>query len=244
MEPIRLNKYLSEVGYCSRRKADELVASGLVLVNGKPAHNGMRVTDEDYIEIDHVMLDLKKHKKRTLLLAFNKPRGIVCSSTGQGAKTVEEYLALSYRVFSVGRLDKDSEGLLLLTNDGELANRISRARFYHEKEYVVTVDKPVTEKFLHQLSAGVKLDEGMTRTCRAWKSADRTFHIVLTQGLNRQIRRMCMACGFKVTLLKRIRVLNITLGELKEGQYRRIFGEELCELLKILGLREGGHESE
>ncbi len=236
MEPIRLNKYLSEIGYCSRRRADELVAESRVSVNGEPAHNGIRVTDADQILIDGKAVEMKLKKTVPRLLAFYKPRGIVCSSAGQGATTVEEYLKLPFRIFSIGRLDKDSEGLLLLTNQGELANRIAKARFYHEKEYVVTIDRPVTEGLLKRLRGGIPLPEGLTRPCKAWKTGERTFHIVLTQGLNRQIRRMCQTCGVKVTNLKRIRILNIRLGTLKMGNYREITGGELDELLRRIGL--------
>ncbi len=232
MEKIRINKYLSEIGYCSRRKCDELIEAGLVSVNGEGCTPGMKVSDEDEILIDGKVVSGKVKDVALKVLAFNKPKGVVCSTEGQGAVTVDEYLRLPYRVFYVGRLDKDSEGLLLLTNDGELANEISKARNNHEKEYVVTIDRPVTDSLLDRLRGGVVLEEGRTRACKAWKTGERSFHIVLTQGLNRQIRRMCQACGVRVSRLKRIRVMNVKLGDLEPGKVRELTGDELDELRK------------
>lgn len=243
MEPTRLNKYLSGIGYCSRRKADELVEGGHITVNGVAARNGLKVTDADRILVDGKPVEKRLEEVEPKVLIFNKPRGIVCSSAGQGAQTVEEYLPLPYRVFSVGRLDKASEGLLLLTNQGDLANCIAKARNHHEKEYVVCIDQPVTEAFLKKMRNGVQILDTVTRPCKAWKTGEKSFHIVLTQGLNRQIRRMCEACGVNVTRLKRIRILNIRLGALESGQYRELTDEELTELKRLVSQeQEEGQE--
>ncbi len=232
MDKIRINKYLSEIGYCSRRQCDELVVEGRVVVNGEVAAPGMKVSDEDEILIDGKAIGVKVQDVALKVLAFNKPKGVVCSTEGQGAVTVDEYLKLPYRVFYVGRLDKDSEGLLLLTNDGELANDISKARNNHEKEYVVNIDRPVTDSLLDRLRGGITLEEGKTRPCKAWKTGEKSFHIVLTQGLNRQIRRMCGVCGVKVVRLRRIRVMNVKLGDLESGKVRELTESELEELRK------------
>lgn len=244
MEPIRLNKYLSSIGFCSRRKADELVEQGRILVNGETAVNGVRVTDDDVILVDGKPVGKRLEEVLPKVLAFNKPCGIVCSSAGQGAQTVEEYLSLPFRVFCVGRLDKASEGLLLLTNQGDLANRVAKARYHHEKEYVVCIDQPVTDAFLDRMRGGVRLSEAVTRPCKAWKTGEKSFHIVLTQGLNRQIRRMCEACGVRVTRLKRIRVLNIRLGTLESGQYRELTGEEYQELKRLVSREQEERQGE
>ncbi|MCR5743526.1 MAG: pseudouridine synthase [Lachnospiraceae bacterium] len=235
MDKVRINKYLSEVGYCSRRQADALIEAGKIMVNGHQVVNGEKVDDSDEIVIEGQKLNARAGDILPVFLVFNKPRGVVCSSEGQGSVTVEEYLKYPQRVFSVGRLDKESEGLLILTNQGDVAQRISKARFNHEKEYVVTVDRPVTEEFLEKMRAGVHILGTVTRPCRAWKTGTKSFHIVLTQGLNRQIRRMCDECGCHVTKLKRIRVMNIKLGDLTTGAYRDFTEEELKELMKILG---------
>jgi pseudouridine synthase len=234
MEEVRLNKYFSEVGYCSRRQADALIAEGRVSVNGVTAISGVKVTDEDTILVDGLPVGKRLEEVRPVMLAFYKPRGLVCSREGQGAQTVEEYLGLPYRVFSVGRLDKESEGLLLLTNQGALANDIAKARYHHEKEYVVSINQPVTDEFLTRMRGGIQLEEALTRPCKAWKTGEKSFHIVLTQGLNRQIRRMCEACGVRVTRLKRIRVLNVKLGSLEAGAYRELTEEELSQLKQLV----------
>lgn len=234
MEKIRINKYLSEIGYCSRRNADELVTAGRVSVNGEIATNGMKVNDEDEISVSGKPVTQKKADVPVKVLAFNKPKGVVCSTNGQGSVAIDEYLKLPYRVFYVGRLDKDSEGLLLLTNDGELANEISKARNFHEKEYVVTIDGPVTDSLLDRLRGGIALEEGVTRPCKAWKTGEKSFHIVLTQGLNRQIRRMCGICNVRVTRLRRIRIMNVKLGDLEQGKIRELSEREVEELRSSL----------
>lgn len=231
MEPTRLNKYFSICGYCSRREADRLIAEGQVLVNGSPAEAGMKVTEADIVLVNGQRI---LPKDETVVLAFNKPRGIVCTtSTKDRAQNVIEYIQYPIRVYPVGRLDKESEGLLLLTNDGELMNRILRSRNHHEKEYIVRVDKPVTEAFFQQMSSGVPILDTVTRPCQVKKIDSHRFSIILTQGLNRQIRRMCEYLGYQVLELKRLRILNIKLGTLKEGAVRKLEGEELQSLYDL-----------
>lgn len=233
-EDIRLNKYLSEAGVCSRREADRLIEEGRVLVDGRPAVTGQRVKKGQKIEVDG---QSAVQEKEMILLAVNKPRGIVCSSKSQGGdRTIEEFLHYPKRVYSVGRLDKDSEGLLLMTNNGEILNKIMRAGNYHEKEYLVEVDRPITEVFVEKMAAGVYLRElkVMTRPCRVEKIGKRSFRIVLTQGLNRQIRRMCRELGYQVRSLKRVRIMNISLGNLKTGEYRPVTDAEMETLYEMI----------
>lgn len=233
-QEVRLNKYLSEAGICSRREADRLIEAGRVLVDGHPAVTGQRVQTGQKIEVDGKSA---VPEEEMILLAVNKPRGIVCSSKSQGGdKTIEEFLHYPKRVYSVGRLDKDSEGLLLMTNNGEILNKIMRAGNYHEKEYLVEVDRPVTEIFVNKMAEGVWLRElnVMTRPCRVEKTGNRTFRIVLTQGLNRQIRRMCREQGYQVRTLKRVRIMNISLGGLKTGAYRKVTDQEMETLYEMI----------
>lgn len=232
MEGIRLNKYLSEIGFCSRREADRLVEQGKVAVNGLPASVGMKVFDTDRIEVQGTIV---KKQNKPALLAFYKPRGIVCTCKAQfGQRSVIDYLKLPYRIYPIGRLDKESEGLLLLTNQGELANAIAKSRNDHEKEYIVWVDGPVTEDFLTGMSRGVPVLDTVTRPCRVKKRSERSFSIILTQGLNRQIRRMCEYFGYHVVRLRRIRIMNIYLKDLKPGAYRYVAGEEYKQLLQLI----------
>ncbi len=226
MEPIRLNKYLSEIGYCSRREADRLIADGRVTVNGSIAEMGSKVTDADVILVDGN--SVQKEEKKVLIM-LNKPRGIVCTTAKfKNEQNVVDYVNYPIRVYPVGRLDKDSQGLILLTNQGDLVNRLMRSGNRHEKEYVVSVDKPVTEEFLKAMGAGVYLEEldVTTRPCAVQKVDIVTFRIVLTQGLNRQIRRMCQAFGYQVRKLKRIRIMNIELKNLPVGKWREATKEE------------------
>lgn len=227
-EKIRLNKYLSEAGICSRRQADRLVEEGRVLVDGQPALMGQKVSADQEILVDGRRAG---GKKKPVVLAVNKPRGIVCTTDDKREKdNIVRFLNYPERIYPVGRLDKNSEGLLLMTNDGQLMNEILKAANYHEKEYVVTVDRPVTMDFLKKMSEGVEILDTVTRPCKVKKTGARTFHIILTQGLNRQIRRMCEALGYRVRDLTRIRVMNIRLGSLAPGSCREITGEELMEL--------------
>jgi len=229
-EQIRLNRYLAMCGICSRREADALIAEGRVRVDGNPAGAGMKVTGSELVLVDGKPVH---PVEKEIVLAVNKPVGVVCSTDRRwGDVLIEDIVKSEERLFYVGRLDKDSEGLILMTNQGALADAMMRGRSGHEKEYVVQVDRPVTEVFLNRMRRGVYLEEldVMTRPCRAWKTDERTCHIVLTQGLNRQIRRMCQALGSRVRSLKRIRILNIQLAELKSGESREITGQELAQL--------------
>lgn len=233
---IRLNKYLSESGICSRREADRLIEAGKVLVDGSVAAMGMKIRPDQKVICDGVSVG---EKDRPVLLAVNKPRGIVCTtSTKDRAENIVEFLRYPIRIYPVGRLDKESEGLLLMTNQGELMDQILRARNGHEKEYRVTVDRPVTEEFLTRMAAGVPILDTVTRPCKVTKLGEREFGIILTQGLNRQIRRMCEALGYRVTRLCRIRIMNLTLGSLQPGAYREVSGDELSELKRRLGRKE------
>ena len=224
---MRLNKYLSDGGICSRREADRLIEAGRVEVNQEKAVPGMQVDDTCVICIDGKAIQSDKKK---VLLAFHKPKGVECTADPRVKNNVISYIHYPVRVYYAGRLDKDSQGLLLLTNRGELANAMMKAGNFHEKEYQVTVDKPVTEDFIRQMSQGVPILGTITRECRVWKTGEKTFSIVLTQGLNRQIRRMCEYLGYKVVCLKRVRIINITLGDLPAGAWREIQGQELKTL--------------
>lgn len=228
MEKIRLNKYLSAQGICSRREADKYIEAGKVTINGRMAGMGEKVDGTEKILFDGRVVSGAKEEK--VVLAMNKPAGIVCSSKEKD--NIIDYLKYPRRVYPVGRLDKDSTGLILLTNDGELMNEILKARNYHEKEYEVRVRERITADFIHGMSEGVWLSElGVkTRPCKVKKVDAYTFRIILTQGLNRQIRRMCTYFNFHVVTLKRIRIMNVQLGELKEGEWREIKGRELREL--------------
>ena len=225
-EDIRLNKYMADCGHCSRREADRLIEAGKVLVNGKVAETGMRVTDDDEITVDGEVL---KREERTILLIFNKPPGITCTASKDDETNVVDYIGYPKRIYPIGRLDKYSEGLLLLTNRGDLVNGIMRSRYGHEKEYIVTVDRVVDDELLRRLSSGVYLKEldVTTKPCKCQKLARNKFGMIITQGLNRQIRRMCEACGCRVTKLKRIRILDIELGDLPVGEYREATQKEL-----------------
>lgn len=233
MEEIRLNKYLSEMGVCSRREADRLIEAGKVLIDGRTAGLGDKVTEGQQVLCGGKPVGKAAAKPKPVLLAVNKPRGVVCTtSTKDRAPNIVELVRYPERIYPVGRLDKDSEGLIFMTNQGDLVNRLMRGSAGHEKEYLVTVDKPVTAGFLKSMEGGLWLEELQVRTkpCRAWATGKREFHIVLTQGLNRQIRRMCEALGFHVRSLRRVRIMNICLGNLKEGTFRKVTREEYEEL--------------
>ena len=232
---MRLNKYLSEAGVCSRREADRLVQEGRILIDGEPAALGTQVEESSRILIDGK--EIRREEKKVLLV-FHKPRGIECTTDLHVKKNVISYINYPIRVYYAGRLDKDSEGLLLLTNQGELVNRMMKAGNGHEKEYVVTVDRPVTEEFLAAMGKGVPILGTVTRACKVTKEGERSFRIVLTQGLNRQIRRMCHYLGYEVKRLKRVRIMNVCLGDLAVGQYRAATGEEMEELTRLLEKRE------
>lgn len=230
---VRLNKYLGETGLCSRREADRLIEAGRVTVNGEPAGTGRKVGPGDTVLVDGKPC---AREEEMILLAVHKPVGVVCTTdTRWGDRTVEEMLHYPKRVFSVGRLDKNSEGLLLMTNNGEILNKMMRAGNYHEKEYLVTVDRPVTEEFIKTMAAGgIPVLDRKTRPCRVEKTGTKSFRIILTQGLNRQIRRMCEYCGCRVTRLVRVRIMNIRLGDLKPGEYRMVTDGEIEVLYDML----------
>lgn len=233
---VRLNKYLAECGICSRREADGYISQGRVRVNGVPAENGMKVSDTDVVELDEKPIGRKASR---VVLAYYKPRGVTCTREDKYAKvTIAEALDYPVRLTYAGRLDRDSEGLIIMTNDGRLIDNMMRGANMHEKEYDVRVDKPVTDEFIKRISQGIYLEElGVTtRECSAQITGRYTFRIILTQGLNRQIRRMCGALGYNVRALKRIRVVNIGLNGLHSGEYREIEGEELASLYRLCGM--------
>ena len=223
-EPVRLNKFLSEAGVCSRREADKLIAGGRVTVDGIRAETGMKVLPGQVVRVGKKVVS---RQDEMVVLAVNKPVGIVCTEERRERNSIVRFLNYPVRVTYVGRLDKDSRGLLLMTNNGDIINKMMRAGNRHEKEYKVTVDKEITPAFLEQMSRGVPVLDTVTRPCQIRKIGKYTFSIILTQGLNRQIRRMCEALGYQVRDLLRIRIMNIELGNLKEGEYRKLTDEEL-----------------
>ena len=234
-ETVRLNKFLSEKGICSRREADRLVDEGKVMVNGVCAVMGQKVSSADEIVVDGKKVSTKQVKP--VLIAVNKPAGIVCTTARfEGEKNIVDMVKYPTRIYPIGRLDKESEGLILMTNLGDLANEISKASNSHEKEYVVTVNNQVTESFLDKMRRGMHLEElnADTMPCVCTKTGNREFHIILKQGLNRQIRRMCAACGYRVETLKRIRIMNIHLGNIPQGNFRNVTDAEFDKLIKTL----------
>lgn len=230
---VRINKYLSEAGVCSRREADRQIEAGNVTIDGITAETGARVKAGQTVCVCGKPV---AKEEEMILLAFHKPVGIVCTAEKREKNNVVDYINYPKRIYPVGRLDKDSEGLLLLTNNGDIVNKIMRAGNLHEKEYLVTVNRPVTEAFLRGLSGGVPLVElgTTTRKCFVEQTGKRQFRIILTQGLNRQIRRMCEYFGYRVEKLVRTRIMNIELGDLKSGTYRMVTKEEYRELAKLL----------
>lgn len=234
-ETVRLNKFLSEKGICSRREADRLVDEGKVMVNGVCAVMGQKVSSADEIVVNGKKVSTKQVKP--VLIAVNKPAGIVCTTARfEGEKNIVDMVKYPTRIYPIGRLDKESEGLILMTNLGDLANEISKASNSHEKEYVVTVNNQVTESFLDKMRRGMHLEElnADTMPCVCTKTGNREFHIILKQGLNRQIRRMCAACGYRVETLKRIRIMNIHLGNIPQGNFRNVTDAEFDKLIKTL----------
>lgn len=230
-ENKRLNKFIADSGYCSRREADRLISEGRVLIDGRVGVLGDRVLPGMQVLVDHHPLSGQGEK---VYLLLNKPVGIVCTADPREPMNVVDYLSYPIRIFPVGRLDKDSEGLLLLTSDGEIVNRLLRAAGGHEKEYEVTVDRPVTPDFIRGMSAGVPILDTVTLPCKIRRTGERSFTIVIVQGLNRQIRRMCEHFGYNVRSLKRVRIMNLRLGSLRPGQWRELTDDELNELLRRL----------
>jgi pseudouridylate synthase len=231
---VRINKFLGSAGYCSRREADRLVCEGRVFIDGNMADMGSRVMPGQKVYVDGKAV---VPEEENILIAVNKPRGIVCTTTDkQGANNIVDFLGCDKRIYPVGRLDKDSEGLLLMTNDGELMNNILTGKNEHEKEYIVEVDKNLSDDFERRMSEPMYLKEldKTTRPCRVIKTGKKTFRIILKQGLNRQIRRMCSNLGYKVVKLKRIRIMNIELNDLPAGATRKIEGSEYQKLMNLI----------
>lgn len=228
---MRLNKYLSESGACSRREADALIAEGRVTVNGAPAVLGTQVADGDDVRLDGDQVGAARKKTRPVYIAFNKPVGITCTTERHVAGNIIDCVDHPERVFPIGRLDKDSEGLILLTNDGDIVNEVLRVEHDHEKEYVVGVDHAITPEFLERMAAGVRLSDATTKPCKLFKLGPKVFKIVLTQGLNRQIRRMCEALGYTVEALQRVRIMHIHLGQLPLARWRQLTPQEIAPLL-------------
>lgn len=228
-EEIRLNKFLSDAGFCSRRQADRLIEEGHVKVNNETALMGQKVNLLDKVTVDGKEVSREEEQ---IVIAFNKPVGVECTTDKNNPDNIVDYINYKKRIYPIGRLDKNSQGLILLTNDGALVNNILKASNYHEKEYVVTVDKPITEEFIKQMSKGVKILDQVTRPCVVKKVNKHTFNIILTQGLNRQIRRMCETLGFKVQKLKRVRIMGVHLDNLPIGNYRNLTNSELDSLKK------------
>lgn len=221
MDAIRINKYLSDCGYCSRREADRLLEGGRITIDGKQAIIGMKVVAGQIVCVDGVQV---KKEEEEILIAFHKPKGIVCTTSKKDKNNIVDYINYGKRIYPIGRLDKDSEGLILLTNQGELVDKILRGSNYHEKEYIVHVDKKITNEMIETMKKGIYLNEleKTTRPCSITVLDATCFKIILTQGLNRQIRRMCETVGYQVVSLKRIRIMNIELGRLKAGTYRKV----------------------
>ncbi|MCR4922507.1 MAG: pseudouridine synthase [Lachnospiraceae bacterium] len=232
---MRINKYISSSGLCSRREADRLICEGKVLINGRVAKNGDQVSVNDRVTVNKAPIIPSSEK---VYLAYNKPRGLVCTSEKREKNNIMDAIDYPKRITYAGRLDKDSEGLILLTDDGDLIDALMRARNEHEKEYSVTVDKAITAEFIKKMRQGIYLKEleRETRPCKVKKTGDKSFDIILTQGLNRQIRRMCETLGYRVKKLKRIRICNILLNDLKTGRYRELYSTELKELMTILDI--------
>ena len=226
-EEVRLNKYLSEAGVCSRREADRLIESGRVSVDGKRAQTGMKIVPGQVVKVGKKVVS---KQDEMVVLAVNKPAGIVCTEERRERNSIVRFLDYPIRITYVGRLDKDSKGLLLMTNNGDIINKMMRAGNRHEKEYKVTVDKEITQEFLEKMASGVPILDTVTRPCKIEKIGKYTFSIILTQGLNRQIRRMGEAIGYQGRELIRVRIMNIHLGRLKEGEYRKLTDAELNEL--------------
>jgi len=231
-EEVRINKFLSEAGVCSRREADRYIIEGKVKIDGVVAQIGSKVTKDNQVTF---LGKLVKKEEKLVLIAFNKPEGIVCTTDPGEHDNIVGFINYGMRIYPIGRLDKDSEGLILLTNDGNIVNRILRAENQHEKEYIVTVNKEITPDFIKKMSLGVPVLDKVTNPCVVDQIDKNTFHIILTQGLNRQIRRMCEYFEYRVINLKRVRIMNIQLGRLKTGSWRNVTEREIEDLNKIIG---------
>ncbi len=227
---LRLNKYISESGICSRREADKFIEAGDVYINGILATIGTKVTSNDTVVVDGKVIKPKSNK---VYIALNKPIGITCTTETHVKGNIIDFVGYHERIFPIGRLDKPSEGLIFLTNDGNMVNKILRAGNNHEKEYIVSVDKPITREFINAMENGIPILGTITKKCKVRKLGKCTFNIILTQGLNRQIRRMCEYLGFKVTSLKRIRIMNVSLNNLPTGKWRYLNSEEISTILNL-----------
>lgn len=237
----RINKYLSEAGFCSRREADKLIEQGRVTLNGKVPEMGTKIVPGDMVRVDGKLISLPEEE--AVYLAFNKPVGIVCTTdTGVEKDNIIDFINYPKRIFPIGRLDKPSEGLIFLTNDGDIVNKILRARNHHEKEYIVTVDRPITDDFLVRMRDGVPILDTVTRKCEVTQIGPNQFKIVLTQGLNRQIRRMCEYLNYRVTRLKRIRIMNVKL-DIPVGQWRNLTIDELTEIDRLVASSSKTHDA-
>jgi 23S rRNA pseudouridine2604 synthase len=234
-DEIRINKFLSEAGVCSRREADRFIENGKVKIDGVVAQMGSKVSKSSQVSFcDKVV----KKEEKLVLIAFNKPEGIVCTSDHSEPDNIIDYISYGMRIYPIGRLDKDSEGLILLTNDGDIVNNILRAENKHEKEYIVNVNKEITTEFLKKMSNGVPILDTVTKPCKVNQIDKYSFNIILTQGLNRQIRRMCENLGYRVVNLRRVRIMNIQLGRLKTGDFRNVTEKEIEDLNKSIQLRK------
>ena len=239
-QSTRINKYLSEVGYCSRRVADKLINEGRVTINGIVPEMGTKITASDEIRVDGELVS--KPKEKPVYLAFNKPIGIVCTTDTRVEKdNIIDYINYPKRIFPIGRLDKPSEGLIFLTNDGDIVNKILRARNNHEKEYLVTVNKPINKNFIHKMSNGVPILDTVTRKCYVEQVGKNRFKIILTQGLNRQIRRMCEYLDYRVIKLKRIRIMNVSL-DIPVGKWRNLTENEVKEINRLVSISSKTHD--
>ncbi len=239
-EEIRINKFLSEAGVCSRREADRFIEEGKVEIDGVKAEMGSKVGKDSVVMF---MGKLVKKEEKLVLIALNKPEGIVCTTDSREPDNIIDFIDYGMRIYPIGRLDKDSEGLILLTNDGNIVNKILRAENHHEKEYIVTVNKEITQEFLKGMSQGVPILDTVTKPCEVFAMDRFMFRIILTQGLNRQIRRMCEYFGYRVTNLNRIRIMNINLGRLKSGNWRNVTEKEIAELNRLIQTGEQTNRS-
>ncbi|MDN6279767.1 MAG: 23S rRNA pseudouridine(2604) synthase RluF [Psychroflexus sp.] len=240
MKETRINKYLSEAGYCSRRAADKLIDHGRVTINGLVPEMGTKVKEGDKVAVDNKSVENEGAKN--LYIALNKPKGIVCTTDTRVEKdNIIDFMDYPERIFPIGRLDKPSEGLILLTNDGDIVNKILRSSNDHEKEYIVWTQEPITDEFIKRMSNGIPILDTMTNKCKVEKLNERTFKIILTQGLNRQIRRMCEYLGYHVAKLKRIRIMNIQL-DTPVGEWRYLTEKEFTELSQLIGYSKKTHE--
>ncbi len=241
MQLTRINKYLSEAGYCSRREADKLIDQGRVTINGEIPEMGTKISQDDIVRVDGKPISKKEDDH--VYIAFNKPVGIVCTTdAGVEKDNIIDYINYPKRIFPIGRLDKASEGLIFLTNDGDIVNKILRARNNHEKEYVVTVNKPISSTFIDRMSMGIPILDTVTKKCEVERLGNYDFRIVLTQGLNRQIRRMCESLGYEVTSLKRVRIMNVSL-DVPVGEWRDLTEEELQTINEMVSTSSKTYEA-